>query len=91
MSKDRKATYVWSVCDIRPHKTETHLTIISEGGNLVEYLEEVSTPTADLSTIKIHVNVVISNTISLYMYFNVSIYTLTNACIKKNISRSTYP
>ena len=44
-SKDRRATYVRAVCDIRPQKIETRRTKITAGGNLIDYPVEVSTPT----------------------------------------------
>ena len=60
MSKDRKAKYLWSVCDIRSKKIETHQTRLTTGGNIVDLPGEFITPTADLTTVKMHVNSVIS-------------------------------
>ena len=57
---DRKATYVKFVCNIRPQKAEKHRTRLTVGGNLVDYLGDVSTPTADMLTAKILINSVIS-------------------------------
>ena len=45
-----------AVCDIRPQKIETHRTRLTVGGNLIEYPGEVSTPTLELTTMKMHVN-----------------------------------
>ena len=42
--KDIRATYVRSVCDIRPPKTETHRTRLNEGGNIIDCSGEVNTP-----------------------------------------------
>ena len=50
-----------AVCDIRPPKTETHSTRLTAGGNLTDYLGEVSTPTSDLTPIKLHINSAISD------------------------------
>ena len=59
--KYRKEKYVRAVCDIRPQKTETHITRLTAGSNLVDYLGEVSTPTSDLTTMKLHINSAISD------------------------------
>ena len=55
-----------------------HRTRISVGGNLVEYPGEVITPTADLTTVKIHVNSVISDIISWYVCMDVKDFYLNN-------------
>ena len=59
--KDRRETYVVELCNIRPQKTETHRTTLNAGGNLIYYPGEVSTPTSDLTTMKLHVNSAISD------------------------------
>eukprot|EP00978_Attheya_sp_CCMP212_P025273 scaffold80937_cov51-Attheya_sp.AAC.2 len=71
----RKATYVKAVCDIRPHKEETHRVRLTAGGNLVG---NVSTPTADVTTIKTHWNSVISDMKSRYMCMYVKDFYLNN-------------
>ena len=53
--KDRKATYVRELCDIRPYKKETHRTRLTAGGNLIDYSVDVITPTSDLNIMKLHV------------------------------------
>ena len=35
--KDRRATYMRSLCNIRPQKTETHRTRLTAGGNIIDY------------------------------------------------------
>ena len=59
--KDRRGTYVKDLYNIPPQKTETHITRLTAGSNLVDYLGEVSTPTSDLNTMKLHIKSVISN------------------------------
>ena len=54
--KDRKSTYVREVCNIRPQKTDTHTKIHTADGNMKDYPGDVSTPTLDLTTMKLHVN-----------------------------------
>ena len=56
-----RETYVRSVCNIIPHKIENHRTRLTAGGNIIDYPGDVSTPTSDLTTMKIHVNSAISD------------------------------
>ena len=35
--KDTRAAYVIAVCKIRPQKTETYRTILTTGGNIIDY------------------------------------------------------
>jgi hypothetical protein len=60
MPTDRKATYPRFVCEHRPQKTEVNRTRLTLGGNLINYPGNVSTRTAELETIKILFNSVIS-------------------------------
>jgi hypothetical protein len=45
-------TYGRFVEDIRPNKSETHQVRLTVGGNLIQYLGDVSTRSADLTTSK---------------------------------------
>ena len=54
--KDRRATYMRSVCDIIPQKTETQIKRLTSGGNIIDHPGEFSTHTSDLTTMKLHVN-----------------------------------
>lgn len=56
----RFATYGRLVVSIRPGKSETHRTRLTVGGNLIHYPDDVSTPTADITTAKVLFNSVIS-------------------------------
>jgi hypothetical protein len=56
----RQATYAHFVATERPHKAETKRVQLAVGGNLMHYPDKVSTPTADLSTVKLLLNSVIS-------------------------------
>jgi hypothetical protein len=53
-------TYLSIVVDIRPQKEEMHRVRFTCGGDKIIYAGNVSTPTANLSTIKIHLNSTIS-------------------------------
>ena len=58
--KDITETNVKSVCEIRPQKIETRRTRLTAGGNIIYYPGEISTPTSDLTKMKLHVNSAIS-------------------------------
>jgi hypothetical protein len=60
--KDRMkdVTYGSFSCDMKPNKTETHRTQLIAGGDRINYPEEVSTPTADMTLVKILLTRVIS-------------------------------
>ena len=67
-----------AVCDISPQKTETHRTRLTAGGNLIYYLGDVSTPTSDFTTLKIHINSAISDVKARYMCMDVKYFYLSN-------------
>ena len=56
----KRVTYGRLVVNVKPHKEEKYRTRLTVGGNLLTYDEDKSTPTADLSTIKILFNSVMS-------------------------------
>ena len=57
---DRRASYCRTVCSINPNKQETHRVRFTYGGDRSDYPYEVSTATVDTTTVKIHLNSVIS-------------------------------
>ena len=59
-------------------KTETHRTRLTAGGDLIDYPGEVSTPTSDLTTMKLHINSAISDVKSRYMFMYVKHFYLNN-------------
>ena len=65
-------TYVTAVCDIRPQKTDTHRTILTAGVSIIDYWGEFSTPTSDLTSVKLHANSAISDIKSRYMCMDVN-------------------
>ena len=75
---DIKATYVRSVCDIRPHKIETRRSRLTAGRNLIYYPGDVITPTSDLATTKLHVNSAIPYIKARYMCMDVKCFHLNN-------------
>lgn len=54
-------TYGRIVVEEKIHKTEKYRTRLTVGGNLIQYDRDLSTPTADLFTIKILFNHVLSS------------------------------
>ena len=59
-------------------KTETHITRLTAGGKLIDYSGEVSTPTSDLTTMKLHVDITISDVTYRYMGMDVKYFYLNN-------------
>ena len=56
----KDVTYVSMVCQVRTEKDEPNCTRANMGGNLINFPDDVGTPTADLLLIKIFLNSVIS-------------------------------
>ena len=83
----RTVTYARHVCDIRPQKAEQERTRITVGGNLIDYPGEVSTRTADLTTVKVHVNSVVSTPNAEYMCMDVKNYYLGTPLPRKEYMR----
>jgi hypothetical protein len=60
--KDRwkEMTYCRKVCDVREHKAEKNRTRLTVGGEIINYPDDCGTPTADILTVKLLLNSVIS-------------------------------
>ncbi len=56
----RDITYGQIVCNYHPKKKDPHCTRITTGGNLINYPDDCGTPTADILTIKLLFNSIIS-------------------------------
>ena len=56
----KDVTYIKFVCNIRTEKKDPYRTRATMGGNLINYPDDVGTPTANLLLIKIFLNSVIS-------------------------------
>ena len=57
---DKRPTYGRIVCNFRPQKEEQHRTRLTVGGDQIDYPGNKSTPTADLTTVKLLLNSTIS-------------------------------
>jgi hypothetical protein len=64
---DKPPTYCRIVAAFRPKKEKKYRVQITVGGDRVIYKGEVSTKTADLATVKVHLNSVISTKDARYM------------------------
>ena len=75
---DRTVTYARIVIDYRPQKDDPNRLRITMGGNLIDYPDELTTRTADLTTTKILWNSVISTPEAKYMCADIkSVYLET--------------
>ena len=85
--QDRRGniTYGKIVVDYRPHKEERHRTRLTVWGNLIHYPSTVSSPTAEMGTIKILLNSVISTPHSKFCTMDIS-----NFYLGTNIERPEY-
>ena len=50
--KDKKLTYGKIVCEVKPEKEEKESTILTVGGNLLDFTGNLSAPTASDTTAK---------------------------------------
>ena len=71
---NRTATYLRIVANYRPQKKDPYRIRFTVGGNRIEYPGNVSTPTAELATVKLHLNSVISVVNSSYMTIDIKYY-----------------
>jgi hypothetical protein len=72
----RMVTYAQFCCDFRPQKSEPHQCRITVGGDRTDYVGEVLTKTADLTTIKCLLNSVVSKPKGGFMTANVKNFYL---------------
>jgi hypothetical protein len=56
----KDVTYGSFSCNLKPNKAETHQTRLTTGGDRINYPEDVGTPTADMTLVKILLNSIIS-------------------------------
>jgi hypothetical protein len=74
----RQATYLRIVAEERPLKAETKRVRFTVGGNRIDYPGKVSTPTADLTTVKLLLNSVISTPGARFATADISNFYLNN-------------
>ncbi len=56
----KDVTYGSFTCDVRPHKEEKECTILTAGGDCINYPDNVGMPTAHMTLSKCLVNSIIS-------------------------------
>ena len=66
-----KVAYIRIVCNICPHKKETHRVRLTGGGDKLTFDGPISTPTSDLTTYKLHWNNMVSSPGAKYLVVNV--------------------
>ena len=71
-------TYGRIVVDYKPNKAEVHRTCLTVGGDIILYDKTTSTPTADLSTLKLLFNSVISTPGAKFMMIDISNFYLNS-------------
>jgi hypothetical protein len=72
----RIATYLRIVAALKPNKADMYRIRFKAGGNKIIYLGKVSTPTADLPIVKLHLNSVISTPGAKYMSIDIKNFYL---------------
>ena len=70
--KDRKVSYIKPVATIRPNKAEVNRVQLTAGGDRLEYPGITSTDTTSLTTVKVHLNSVISTPGARYVTSDIS-------------------
>ena len=65
-------------------KNKTHITILTAGGNIIDYTGEVITPTSELIAMKLHVNSAISDIRSRYICMEAKYFYLKIRWIDQN-------
>jgi len=75
----KKLTYANPVVDHRPQKEDPNRIRIVAGGNLVDCYGELSAPTANIDTAKLHWNSVVSTALAKYMCINKKSFYLSAA------------
>ena len=71
-------TYGRLVCDIKEHKTETHRTRLTVGGNLLDFPGLLSNPTATVTTEKCLFSSVISTPGAKCLVADIKTFYLNN-------------
>jgi hypothetical protein len=73
---DRNITYGKIVCDYKPHKKEKERVWLTIGGDMLDYSGDIATSTADITTIKILINISLSTKDATMMMMDIKNYYL---------------
>jgi hypothetical protein len=74
--EDRKITYGKIFCDYKPHKQEKECVRLTVGGDILDYSGDVTTSTADITTLKILINITLSTEDAAMMMMDIKNYYL---------------
>ena len=74
MPSNRRATYLRLVDELKPNKSEKHRVRSTEGGNCINYPDVVTTPTAEMQTVKLNLNSVISDVNASYLVADINLF-----------------
>jgi hypothetical protein len=77
LPKNQIVTYARVVVDFHPQKADPHCIHITAGGKLINYLGDLSTRIADLTTLKLMWNSVLSTEGAKYMCLDIKNFYLT--------------
>jgi hypothetical protein len=69
--KDIKITYGKIICDCKPHKKEKDSVRLTVGGDRLDYSGDVATFTADITTLKILINITLSTEDAVMMMMDI--------------------
>jgi hypothetical protein len=72
--ENRKITYGKKVCDYKPHKQEKERVRLTVGGDRLDYSRDVATSTADITTFKILINIILSTKDAATMMMDIKNY-----------------
>jgi hypothetical protein len=75
-NRRKDITYGWIVCTYHSKKKDPHCSRITMGGNLINYPNDCGTPTADLLTVKLMFNSIISTPIAKFMTIDIKDFYL---------------
>jgi hypothetical protein len=75
----KKITYADPVVDHRPQKEDPNKIRITAGGNLIDCDGELSVPTANIDTAKLHWNSMVSTVSAKYMCIDIKSFYLSAA------------
>jgi hypothetical protein len=85
--RQRDVTYAMIVCSVRPEKADPNRVRITIGGNRINYPGDVSTPSADLLTVKLLINSVISTKGAKFFTLDISNFYLMTPLKRKEYMR----
>ena len=79
----KDVTYAHIICNYRPEKKDPNRCRITVSGNMTNYLGDCGTPTADLLTVKLLLNSVISTEGARFMILDISNFHLMSPLKRK--------